>query len=99
MIRCRIRRMRRARAASFSWAMGEGMRSLSGRGREAPARTLRGSWAMRTTVIFDLDGVLVDSRAVFISCVNHAFVEARPPDPPRRGARALHRPAVPLRLR
>ncbi|MDA0164501.1 HAD hydrolase-like protein [Solirubrobacter ginsenosidimutans] len=30
---------------------------------------------MRTTVIFDLDGVLVDSRAVFISCVNHAFVK------------------------
>jgi phosphoglycolate phosphatase len=30
---------------------------------------------MRTTVIFDLDGVLVDSRAVFISCVNHAFTK------------------------
>jgi phosphoglycolate phosphatase len=28
---------------------------------------------MTTTVIFDLDGVLVDSRAVFLSCVNHAF--------------------------
>jgi phosphoglycolate phosphatase len=26
-----------------------------------------------TTVIFDLDGVLVDSRAVFLSCVNYAF--------------------------
>ena len=41
--------------------------------REPPARTLRGSWAMTTTVIFDLDGVLVDSRAVFLSCVNYAF--------------------------
>jgi phosphoglycolate phosphatase len=30
---------------------------------------------MRTTVIFDLDGVLVDSRAVFASCVNHAFAK------------------------
>ncbi len=30
---------------------------------------------MRTTVIFDLDGVLVDSRAVFVSCVNHAFAK------------------------
>jgi phosphoglycolate phosphatase len=30
---------------------------------------------MRTTVIFDLDGVLVDSRAVFLSCVNHAFTK------------------------
>jgi phosphoglycolate phosphatase len=30
---------------------------------------------MTTTVIFDLDGVLVDSRAVFISCVNHAFTK------------------------
>jgi phosphoglycolate phosphatase len=28
---------------------------------------------MTTTVIFDLDGVLVDSRAVFLRCVNHAF--------------------------
>ena len=28
-----------------------------------------------TTVIFDLDGVLVDSRAVFLSCVNHAFAK------------------------
>ena len=28
---------------------------------------------MTTTVIFDLDGVLVDSRAVFLSCVRHAF--------------------------
>jgi phosphoglycolate phosphatase len=30
---------------------------------------------MTTTVIFDLDGVLVDSRAVFLSCVNHAFTK------------------------
>ena len=30
---------------------------------------------MTTTVIFDLDGVLVDSRAVFLSCVNHAFAK------------------------
>jgi phosphoglycolate phosphatase len=30
---------------------------------------------MRTTVIFDLDGVLVDSRAVFLACVNHAFTK------------------------
>ena len=67
--------------------------------REPPARTLRGSWAMTTTVIFDLDGVLVDSRAVFLSCVNHAFDEARPAGPRRRGAAALHRPAVRLRLR
>lgn len=28
---------------------------------------------MTTTVIFDLDGVLVDSRAVFLSCANYAF--------------------------
>jgi phosphoglycolate phosphatase len=28
---------------------------------------------MTTTVIFDLDGVLVDSRAVFLSCVKYAF--------------------------
>ncbi len=28
---------------------------------------------MTTTVIFDLDGVLVDSRAVFLACVNYAF--------------------------
>jgi phosphoglycolate phosphatase len=30
---------------------------------------------MTTTVIFDLDGVLVDSRAVFLSCVNYAFAK------------------------
>jgi phosphoglycolate phosphatase len=30
---------------------------------------------MTTTVIFDLDGVLVDSRAVFLSCVHHAFAK------------------------
>ena len=30
---------------------------------------------MTTTVIFDLDGVLVDSRAVFLSCVRHAFTK------------------------
>ena len=41
--------------------------------REPAVRTLRGSWVMTTTVIFDLDGVLVDSRAVFLSCVNYAF--------------------------
>jgi len=28
---------------------------------------------MRTAVIFDLDGVLVDSRAVFLNCVHYAF--------------------------
>jgi phosphoglycolate phosphatase len=28
---------------------------------------------MNSTVIFDLDGVLVDSRAAFLSCVNYAF--------------------------
>jgi phosphoglycolate phosphatase len=28
-----------------------------------------------TTVIFDLDGVLVDSRAVFLSCVRYAFAK------------------------
>jgi len=27
------------------------------------------------TVIFDLDGVLVDSRAVFLACVKHAFAK------------------------
>ena len=30
---------------------------------------------MTTTVIFDLDGVLVDSRAVFLSCVRYAFAK------------------------
>ena len=42
----------------------EGMPSSRGDRRERAVRTLRGSWAMPTTVIFDLDGVLVDSRAV-----------------------------------
>jgi phosphoglycolate phosphatase len=37
---------------------------------------------MTTTVIFDLDGVLVDSRAVFLSCVNYAFEKlGLPPRP------------------
>ena len=37
---------------------------------------------MTTTVIFDLDGVLVDSRAVFLSCVNYAFAKlGLPPRP------------------
>ena len=30
---------------------------------------------MNSTVIFDLDGVLVDSRAAFLSCVNYAFAK------------------------
>jgi phosphoglycolate phosphatase len=37
---------------------------------------------MTTTVIFDLDGVLVDSRAVFLSCVNHAFATLGLPSRP-----------------
>jgi phosphoglycolate phosphatase len=37
---------------------------------------------MTTTVIFDLDGVLVDSRAVFLSCVNHAFTKLGLPTRP-----------------
>ncbi|HWK30065.1 MAG TPA: HAD hydrolase-like protein [Solirubrobacter sp.] len=32
------------------------------------------------TVIFDLDGVLVDSRAVFLSCVRYAFSKLGLPD-------------------
>ena len=32
------------------------------------------------TVIFDLDGVLVDSRAVFLSCMRYAFVKLGLPD-------------------
>ena len=35
---------------------------------------------MTTTVIFDLDGVLVDSRAVFLSCVRHAFAKLGLPE-------------------
>ena len=39
---------------------------------------------MRTAVIFDLDGCLVDSRAVFLSCVAYAFdklgLEQRTPE-------------------
>ena len=35
---------------------------------------------MTTTVIFDLDGVLVDSRAVFLSCVRHAFAKLELPE-------------------
>jgi phosphoglycolate phosphatase len=35
---------------------------------------------MTTTVIFDLDGVLVDSRAVFLSCVRHAFAKLDLPE-------------------
>jgi phosphoglycolate phosphatase len=42
---------------------------------------------MTTTVIFDLDGVLVDSRAVFLSCVNHAFTKLGLP--PRSDAELL----------
>jgi phosphoglycolate phosphatase len=37
---------------------------------------------MTTTVIFDLDGVLVDSRAVFLSCVNYAFTKLGLPTRP-----------------
>lgn len=35
---------------------------------------------MTTTVIFDLDGCLVDSRAVFLACVRHAFAKLGLPD-------------------
>src|ERR687889_71252 len=35
---------------------------------------------MKTSVIFDLDGVLVDSRAVFLACVHHAFAKLGLPD-------------------
>ena len=35
---------------------------------------------MTTTVIFDLDGVLVDSRAVFLSCVRYAFAKLELPE-------------------
>ena len=44
-------------------------------------------------MIFDLDGVLVDSRAVFLSCVNFAFADLELPTRPTR-APALHRPAI-----
>jgi phosphoglycolate phosphatase len=37
---------------------------------------------MNSTVIFDLDGVLVDSRAVFLSCVNYAFAKLGLPTRP-----------------
>ncbi len=75
---------------------GEGMQSSSGHPPRDAVRTRRGS-GVTTTVIFDFDGVLVDSRAVFLSCVNYAFDEARPARRGRRGAAALHRPAVRVR--
>ena len=76
-------------------AVGGGHAAILGTPAEsATVRTLRGSWAMTTTVIFDLDGVLVDSRAVFLSCVNYAFDKLGLPRRDARGAAALHRPAV-----
>jgi phosphoglycolate phosphatase len=39
-------------------------------------------------VLFDLDGVLVDSRAAISGCINHALVEHKLPARPRE---ALHR--------
>jgi phosphoglycolate phosphatase len=38
--------------------------------------------AMRTAVIFDLDGVLVDSRAAITGCTNHALVALGQPERP-----------------
>jgi phosphoglycolate phosphatase len=38
-----------------------------------------------TTVIFDLDGVLVDSRAAFLACVNYAFETLGLPARPAEG--------------
>jgi phosphoglycolate phosphatase len=37
---------------------------------------------MRTTVIFDLDGVLVDSRAAIAGCINHALTALGRPSRP-----------------
>ena len=54
---------------------------------------------MTTTVIFDLDGVLVDSRAVFLSCVNYAFEKLGLPTRPDAELLPVHRPAVRVRLR
>src|SRR4029079_13682823 len=92
--RGRTRRGRRRRCACGGWRSGgRGRRGSPGlrrracdehrvARREPPARTLRGSWAMNSTVIFDLDGVLVDSRAVFLSCVNYALEKLGLPTPP-----------------
>ena len=43
---------------------------------------------MRTAVIFDLDGVLVDSRAAIAGCTNHALVALGRPARPEH---ELHR--------
>ena len=48
---------------------------------------------METTVIFDLDGVLVDSRAAIAGCMNHALIAIGPPDAPGSRPARLHRPA------
>ena len=48
---------------------------------------------METTVIFDLDGVLVDSRAAIAGCMNHALDRARAARPARGRLAPLHRPA------
>jgi phosphoglycolate phosphatase len=70
--RRRSRAIRRARATSLGCG-GEDMRRCS-------AAAPRAAWAepvnlLRTSVIFDLDGVLIDSRAAITGCLNHALAE------------------------
>ena len=47
---------------------------------------------METTVIFDLDGVLVDSRAAIAGCMNHALTVHRAAHAPGSRPARLHRP-------
>jgi phosphoglycolate phosphatase len=51
---------------------------------------------MTTTVVFDLDGVLVDSRAVFLACVDYAFDKLGIPRRPREELLPYIGPPFPL---
>jgi phosphoglycolate phosphatase len=87
--RRRMREIRRARAASRSRpraARSEGGGVDMPRCSAAPPRA---RWAnpgnmLGTAVIFDLDGVLVDSRVAITSCLNHALeAQGLPTRPPQ----------------
>ena len=49
---------------------------------------------METTVIFDLDGVLVDSRAAIAGCMNHALIVLGRPSRPEADLHAYIGPPI-----
>ena len=70
-----------------------------GRRRDPRPRAGLGRGVTPVAVLFDLDGVLIDSRVAIVRCIEHGLRAVGARGAAGRRARAAHRPAADRRLR